>query len=107
MSSDAKNLKADTSEQDKERPPAASGGKEIQDSLDKEAVTRRAMWGLFVRKPRWSLSWRGWLAGLLLVTCVGIFVFFKGKDKNSRPFPRVILMTVGIREGGALVLRKL
>jgi uncharacterized SAM-binding protein YcdF (DUF218 family) len=76
VSSDAKNLKADTSEQDKERPPAASGGKEIQDSLDKEAVTRRAMWGLFVRKPRWSLSWRGWLAGLLLVTCVGIFVFF-------------------------------
>lgn len=78
MSSKGKNLKTDSSsgEQDEKRASGASGGEKGEESPGKEAITRRAMWGLLVRKPRWSLSWRGWLVGVLLVSCVGAVVFF-------------------------------
>jgi uncharacterized SAM-binding protein YcdF (DUF218 family) len=34
-------------------------------------------WGLFVRKERWGLSWRGWLAFVLFILLVGGFVLFE------------------------------
>ncbi|HEY1787945.1 MAG TPA: ElyC/SanA/YdcF family protein [Verrucomicrobiae bacterium] len=34
-------------------------------------------WGLFVRKERWGLSWRGWLVSVVAVLLVGFFVFFE------------------------------
>lgn len=75
MSSKGKNSRADSSgEQDEKRVCAASGG-DKEDTSDKEATTRRAMWGLLEQKPRWSLSWRGWLVSLLLVSGVGAVVF--------------------------------
>jgi uncharacterized SAM-binding protein YcdF (DUF218 family) len=74
VSSDAENLKADAGEQNEKRAAGANGRSE--DSSDTEVATRRAMCGLLVRKPRWSLSWRGWLAVLLFVSGVGAFIFF-------------------------------
>jgi DUF218 domain len=38
---------------------------------------KQGFWGLFVRKERWGLSWRGWLAAGLVVLLVGWFVFLK------------------------------
>jgi uncharacterized SAM-binding protein YcdF (DUF218 family) len=63
-------------EADEKQPTRAIGGKRGGESADKEATTRRAMWGLLVHKPRWSLSWRGWLIGLLFVSCAGAAAFF-------------------------------
>jgi uncharacterized SAM-binding protein YcdF (DUF218 family) len=72
-----KNSKAGTSgEQDERQASDASGTEKGGDSDGKDATTRRAMWGLLVRKPRWSLSWRGWLFGLLFLGSVGAAVFF-------------------------------
>ena len=38
---------------------------------------RKAAWGLFSKKPRWSLSWRGWLMSLLLLICLGALMIFR------------------------------
>jgi uncharacterized SAM-binding protein YcdF (DUF218 family) len=39
-------------------------------------TVRRGAWGLFERKPRWSLSWRGRLLVFLLVSGLGIATLF-------------------------------
>lgn len=45
-----------------------------RDDVQQQAV-RCWAWGLFERKPRWSLSWRGRLLALLLVAGLGIATF--------------------------------
>ena len=43
--------------------------------LLQEATPRRALWGLFDRKERWSLTWRGWLIlGFTLVVAGAVFL---------------------------------
>src|SRR4029077_508139 len=44
-------------------------------SLLTEAAPRRAMWGLFDRKERWSLSWRGRLILAFAVGLISVLVF--------------------------------
>src|SRR6266481_4151919 len=44
-------------------------------SLLAEAAPRRAMWGLFDRRERWSLSWRGRLILALAVGLISVLVF--------------------------------
>jgi len=50
-------------------------------SLLTEAGPRRAMWGMFDRKERWSLSWRGRLVVTSALLLVGALVL-----KNVYPF---------------------
>jgi uncharacterized SAM-binding protein YcdF (DUF218 family) len=40
-----------------------------------EAAPRRAMWGLFDRRERWSLSWRGRLILAFAVVLISVLVF--------------------------------
>jgi uncharacterized SAM-binding protein YcdF (DUF218 family) len=42
-----------------------------------QPATHRALWGLFDRRERWSLSWRGWLA-LGFMTVLAAALFFEG-----------------------------
>ena len=44
-------------------------------SLLTEAAPRRAMWGLFDRRERWSLSWRGRLILAFAVGLISVLVF--------------------------------
>jgi uncharacterized SAM-binding protein YcdF (DUF218 family) len=44
-------------------------------SLLREAAPRRAMWGLFDRRERWSLSWRGRLILAFAVGLISVLVF--------------------------------
>jgi uncharacterized SAM-binding protein YcdF (DUF218 family) len=44
-------------------------------SLLTEAAPRRAMWGLFDRRERWSLSWRGRLILAFAAGLIGVLVF--------------------------------
>ena len=44
-------------------------------SLLTEAAPRRAMWGLFDRRERWSLSWRGRLIVAFAVVLISVVVF--------------------------------
>jgi uncharacterized SAM-binding protein YcdF (DUF218 family) len=44
-------------------------------SLLTEAGPRRAMWGLFDRRERWSLSWRGRLILAFAVVLISVLVF--------------------------------
>lgn len=76
MSSKAKERNSDDLPPGSKGDDDASGTKKAEDSGGKEATTRRAMWGLMERRPRWSLSWRGWLAALLFVSCAGTVAFF-------------------------------
>ena len=39
-----------------------------------QSAPHRALWGLFDRKERWSLSWRGWLAFAFALFVVGALV---------------------------------
>jgi uncharacterized SAM-binding protein YcdF (DUF218 family) len=77
VSSEEKKSKAGTvGEQDEKQSSDASSAEKGERTCDAEATTRRAMWGLLVHKPRWSLSWRGWLVGLLFTICLGTIVVF-------------------------------
>lgn len=80
MSSKGKERNSDDLPPGSEQDDASAAAK-TEDSGGKEANTRRAMWGLLERKPRWSLSWRGWLVALLFLCCVGTVAFF-----GVRPF---------------------
>jgi len=72
-----KNSKGDTVVEQDERPAFDEIGTEIGGNAGgQDASTRRAMAGLLVHKPRWSLSWRGWLLSLFLVSSIGAIVFF-------------------------------
>lgn len=76
MISREKNRGNTIDEQDEKPPFDAIGTGNGENSAGKNATTRRAMWGLLDHKPRWSLSWRGWLASLLLVGSIGTVAFF-------------------------------
>lgn len=41
---------------------------------------RRALWGLFNRKERWSLSWRGWLIVVLLGFSTGVVLLLNAES---------------------------
>ncbi len=79
MSSKPKEREADAvplSSEPEKQAHDASGVKKAENSGDAAATTRRAVWGLLERKPRWSLSWRGWLVVLFFASCIGTVAFF-------------------------------
>jgi hypothetical protein len=55
-------------------PSAKTEKKEVStESTDSKRTVRFAFWKLLNQKPRWSLSWRGWLLLIGLTTCCSIF----------------------------------
>ncbi|HWX17156.1 MAG TPA: ElyC/SanA/YdcF family protein [Chthoniobacterales bacterium] len=50
-------------------------------SVDSSARLPQARWGLFTRKERWGLSWRGWLL-ITSVGLIGVYLVFL----NVHPF---------------------
>ena len=40
------------------------------------AGVKHALWGLIDQKRRWALSWKGWIAMVLGVSAVALFIFF-------------------------------
>ncbi len=40
-------------------------------------TARTALWGFYLRKERWGLTWRGWLVGLLLAGLAGVLFAFR------------------------------
>ncbi len=62
------------------RPTCSVKGEGPQESEKKsepeKIPVRRAVWGLFDHKPRWSLSWRGKLLFIFAVIVIGTVTFF-------------------------------
>src|SRR4030095_2541741 len=52
-----------------------------QERMHSRSGPSKKLWGIFTRKERWSLSWRGWL----LVTSVMLFTTYQAL-LNIQPF---------------------